>query len=183
MSVARVTTVAKARKAQRPCGKCRKEIKVGDPYLHFAVGFRGYKQVRCTDTACYPKVSERESSKIATIYAAQEDIDFSQLTDRDDIVAEVNQLADVIREIADEYREASTDDNGTVFNVDAEERADILDSAADECDSWEPSEEVEPCEAHTDKPDDTCDACIEAEDVLERIRSEADDFINGLELP
>lgn len=154
MSIAKITEVKAARKDQGQCDRCDAPLPAGSPYRWFQVGFRSnFKRVRCMKPVCTPKLSERESSKIATIYAAQEDFDVADCTTIDEINQAVRDFADGVREVADEYTEASTDDTGNVFNTDAEERADTLNSSADELDSWEHEGEFEPCEAHANNPD------------------------------
>ena len=142
MSQARITTITKSVKPG-VCEKCRTELPPGSAYRHFKVGFRSrYKHVRCMEAACTPRPSELESSKLSEVYAAQEDAE-DQLDEldadatADEITEVVTALGEAIQAVADEYEEASTDDNGTVFNTTAEERAETLSSAADELSGFE----------------------------------------------
>ena len=76
MSLAKVNQIGRVRKPGK-CGKCGVEIKVGDPAVRVAVGFRGFTQTRCPKPECFPKPSERESSLVSSVYAAQEEVDVS----------------------------------------------------------------------------------------------------------
>lgn len=212
MSVAKVHTVAKARKDQGECESCRTPLPAGSPYRWFSVGFRSkFKHKRCTKPVCTPRPSQLESSKLADVYAAQEDAEdaIDSASEIDDITAAVGELGSAIREVADEYTEASTDDNGTVFNIEAQERAETLEAAADECDGWTPEAEdteenveCDECDGTGDLDDDspdaapgdtvTCENCGGAGEVdnddydenwLDNAKDEAKQFINGLELP
>jgi hypothetical protein len=203
MSIAKITRVQKAAKDQGECGRCGKPLPKGSAYRWFTVGFRStFKQRRCMDIACDPKSSELESSKLAGIYALQEGFDVSTYTTIDDIKTAVQEVADGVREIADEYTEASINPNtGDVFNTDAEERAQILEGAADELDNFEVESEFEPCDDHevggdkegevdegggvTDEgPQYDCVFCAEAwEQHLEAARSEAAEAVDTMEMP
>lgn len=158
MSQARVTRVEKSMKPAGPCERrgCEVVIEKGMPYLWYKVGFRSkHKHVRCVDHP--PRPSERESSNLASAYAAVEDFEdqIGGLETVDDIQSALEEVAEAFRELASEYEEASTDDNGTVFNTVAEERAEALESAADEIDGWYPDEdEPAKCEKHEGEEDD-----------------------------
>lgn len=199
MSIARVTVVNKSIKPGT-CEKCRTELPKGSAYRHFKVGFRSrYKHVRCMSDACTPRASELESSKIAAVYAAQEDAGdaldaLDETATAEDIEEIVRAVAEACREVASEYEEASTDDNGTVWNTDAEERAGTLNDAADTLDDFD-SDHTTDCEAcsgagttNEGQPDDTeeeCDDCggegtvFDAEAAVDAAR----DAINEVELP
>lgn len=172
MSIAKVEHTKKARKDQGKCGHCATPLPVGSEYRYWA-SFRGPKQVRCMDPGCTPRRSELESSKLSSIYAAQEDAEDSlnhldAVGDVDDIKDEVTtivrEVGSVVQEVAEEYRESSTDDYGNIFNPDMNDRADVLESSASELESWEPT---------TADPDDETDL----HDWLEEIKQEAQDVI------
>lgn len=205
MSLAKIHTVTKARKDQGTCEKCHTPLPAGSAYRWFTVGFRStFKHVRCTDYKCNPLASDLESSKIAAIYAAQEEAEdtIASAVLVDDMRDAIEAVRDAITEVAEEYREASTDDMGNVFNPDSEERADTLDAAAESLD-WDPDmDEPEACSIHTeniitnpdaddaedDKEDDDdrseeCD-CQERYDTwLDETRTSAIEKINDIELP
>lgn len=138
MSIAKINHVQAARKTQGTCGKCQTPINIGDPYRWYKVGFRArFKHVRCTSSACMPRPSELESSRISEVYAAQEDA--QDRIEGAETVAEMNEaisdLQDAIEQLAEEYRDASENEDGVVFNTTAEEYADILDgNSLDEVD-------------------------------------------------
>lgn len=146
MSQARVKTVMRAQKDQGACEKCRTPLPKGSPYRWFKVGFRSrYKHRRCMSPACAPRPSELESSKLADVYSAQEDAEanIDAAGDVEDVKVAVQEFVDRVNEVAEEYREAATNPNtGSVFNPEAEERADNLESAASDLDGWEPDTEV-----------------------------------------
>ena len=148
MSIAKVEYTKKARKDQGKCEKCGTPLPVGSAYRYFYVGFRSnWKHVRCMAAACAPKQSELESSKLAQVYAAMEDFEenLDGYSDWDEIQSGLADLAQSVRDVAEEYREASEDENGNVFNTMAEERAEALDSAADEFEDIDVEDEAE-CE-------------------------------------
>ena len=146
MSVARVYT-QKSRKA-RVCEKDRTVIKPGDTYRSFWVGFRSrYAHIRCMNSTCTPRTSELESSKLSAAYAAIEAAEDSLAAleagdpedDASSIDSAVNEAADEIRTVADEYREADQYFGGGGM-TDSSERADELENTAYELESFSSSE-------------------------------------------
>lgn len=138
------------------CSKCGDEIKVGDPYRYWEPFFRSsYRTIRCMKATCTPRMSELESSKIASAYAARESVEDTlgtSLGDAEDAQF-FNDLAqevvDALDEIIDEYREADETFGGSGSSQSAE-RADELESAKDNLESTdfeEPPErdELEAC--------------------------------------
>lgn len=170
--VRRVTVHDRSKPLPMPkCGKCGDEIKVGGPYRWFTVGFRSHaKRIRCMKPACTPKMSERESSNLSTIMAAQEDAS-EQLNaldaatvETDDVETIVQGVGETVKEVADEYRQADESFGGG-GNTPNGERADTLESSADTLESWrfEGDSEPERCDKDGDDdhdPDD-CDDCKE----------------------
>jgi hypothetical protein len=140
MSLAKINQIKRVRKAGT-CEKCGLEIKVGDPAVRFAVGFRGYTRTRCTKPECFPKPSERESSLVADLYAAQEEVDVDSAGSLDDLTQIRDDVANAAREVAGEYEGSEMYEK----NYDLQERAETLNSAADELEQWEPDDE-EPTE-------------------------------------
>ena len=149
MSIARVTTV---KRSQKPftCEKCRKDIPKGSTYRHFKVGFRTrYVHRRCMDAACTPRQSELDASKMSAVWYAQESFEAAveSATCADDLASALSDYAEAVREVGEEYREASENPNtGAVFNTDAEERADTLESAADEIEDIDVDDETTDCD-------------------------------------
>lgn len=164
------------------CGKCGDEIKVGQPAVKFAVGFRGRTQVRCAKPACFPKPSERESSLVSSAYAAQEEADLDGAASLEDLEAIRDDVASAVREVASEYEYSEMFEK----NYDLQERADMLNSAADDLEGWEPEDE-EPQEDDSETWEfggtehDTYEEAHEA--WLQAARESLNDAIDGMELP
>lgn len=141
MSLAKINHVGKVRKVTK-CDKCGDTIWIGQPAVKYAVGFRGRTQVRCSKTECFPKPSERESSMVSSAYAAQEDADVEGAGSLEDLESIRDDVAAAVREVAGEYEDSEMFDR----NEDLQERADILNSAADTLEEWEPEGDEEPTE-------------------------------------
>lgn len=190
MSVAKVVTVSKSRQDQGKCGHCGDELPKGSGYLWWKMGFRSnYKYKRCLKAHCFPKPSERETNKTATILAAQESFEenIQGLDSKEDIEDAVHAVGEAVREVADEYREAAESwENG---NPELEEKADHYEMAADEAENWQTGEDDEPeqCDGEGDEPcteEDPADCSISKgmrEAWLDRMREEAIDAVNNIE--
>jgi len=180
MSLAKINQIGKVRKPTE-CEKCRVEIKVGDPAVKFAVGFRGRTRVRCAKAECFPKPSERESSLVSSAYAAQEEADVDSAMTLEDLEQIRDDVAEATREVASEY------ENSEMFekNYDLQERADMLNSAADDLEGWEAPDE-EPGEDHDEwnvngEDYDNFEDAHEA--WLSDARASLQEAIDGMELP
>lgn len=157
MSLARLEHTKKSLKPTR-CEKCRDELPKGSEFYYFYVGFRSqYKHVRCTKAACYPRNSERESSLLSSAYAAMEDAEdnlsnLSNDSDTSEIESAVRDVADTLRETADAYRAADENFGGGGM-TDSSERADTLETAADELEGFSLTGDDEPgyCDDHSDE--------------------------------
>jgi hypothetical protein len=136
MSLAKINLIKKVRKSTE-CEKCHDAINIGDPAVKFAVGFRGRTRVRCSKSACFPKPSERESSLVADVYAAQEEADVSGAGSLEDLETVRDDVVTATREVSGQYEDSEMFEK----NYDLQERADTLNSAADELEGWEPTEE------------------------------------------
>jgi hypothetical protein len=193
MSIAKVHTIEKSRKDQGECGKCGKPLPAGTGYRYWMPYFRSNtKRVRCLDAACTPPYSELESGKAATIYAAQEAFEenVKGLDTKDDIEAAVQEVADAVSEVAEEYRSAL--DAWEYGNEQLEEKADHYESQHSEIESWEfdGAEEWDRCEDHEEADADrdsesveACDDCqLSKEEWLEEIRDAAREQVNELEI-
>lgn len=192
MSVAKVETVKASRKDQGKCEKCGTELPKGTGYRYFYVGFRSnVKHVRCMKAECSPRQSERESSKVATWYAAQESFEdrIDQATDKDEIESAVQEAGAAARELADEYREAA--DAWESGNETLEEKAEHWESQADEIENWsyDGDEEPEKCPRHEDDGEEhdsqVYENCSECQHVrsewLEEVREAAREAVNNVE--
>ncbi len=181
MSLAKVVSVSRARKDQGKCGKCGKALPAGEPYAHFAVGFRGRKQVRCSDPACYPRPSERESSLVADVYAAQESAEetLADAGSLEGIKEALKAVSEACDEVSSSYEQNPTFDG----NDDLQERVDTLNSASQEFADWEP-EKDEPTEEDEESWTDLGDSFEEAYEIwLSDTKEDAKSIINETELP
>lgn len=179
MSLARVyTTKGPVRKDGLKCGKCGRPIVKGqDRRITFAVGFRGREQTRCTDPGCHPALSERESSAVSAIYAAQESVDVSAIEAYDDFISARDDIVSTCEEVADEY------ENNEMYDVnsDLQERAEQVRSAGEELADWEPQDEA------PDENDPETWAGVSYVDALdnwlEQTRDSLESAINDMDLP
>lgn len=130
--MARVTTVQKSMKAQ-VCGRCHTELPKGSAYRHATPGFRGTKLIRCLGPDCRFRQSELTTSKMAEVYAAQEDafdnIDTWDGVDTDELESILQDAADRARDVAQEYADAA-DAMGDA-GAEMQERADEIEAWAD----------------------------------------------------
>lgn len=179
--MARVNTVAKRRVGKRGahelrCLTCGQPIEYGQPYKWFkqkqARG--GVKKSYHPDCAIPP--SHRTTSRMGTIYDAQAALDFSGCESVDDLQAALQDFAQVVRDVGEEYRESvSNMEEGfghrTSQADELEERAEALEGWADDLDSWEPDTELP--ELPEEEADD--EAREEYESALDTIRDEARD--------
>ena len=140
MSLAKVNRIGRVRKPGT-CEKCGLEIKVGDPAVRFAVGFRGRVRTRCTKPECFPQPSERESSLVSSVYAAQEGVDVDNANSLEELESIRDEVVTATQEVAGEYEDSEMFER----NEDLQERAEVLNAVADELERWEP-EEGEPDE-------------------------------------
>lgn len=212
MSIARVYTQRFAARQGKTiaCEKCRTPIAKGEQYRSFQVGFRSkFTHVRCMRSTCSPRLSELESSMLSEVYAGQEaaedTLDDLLAQDPEDdassVESAVHDFGDAIRNVADQYREA--DENfGGGGNTENGERADTLESAADEMENWSASENDPPDDedcsekarvaaAHDADPasdeehdPDECDECIgNRRTWWEDLINEAREAISSVDLP
>lgn len=174
MGVAKVKHVAKARKHQGKCQACGAEIKAGDPYKWWTIGFRSRSKSKRCGTCPVPPASQRESNeKVAAIYAAEEDLTkaLAEAGDREAVQEALTNAAEQIREAGELWRESAQNiEDGfgheTEQSIEQTEKADAADSWADEI------EQVR--DAMDETPDEDEEALTETpEEYLERIREEA----------
>jgi len=135
-----VVTVKKARKDQDNCQNCGKEIKRGDSYKWAKSRF-GPKLVKCTD--CNFRPSELTSSRMGTIYDAQEDINEQiavwESDESSDLSSILEEFASTVREVAEEYTESAENMPESLQESpvaeECREKADELEGWADELES------------------------------------------------
>lgn len=178
MSLARIYTTKKVRK-DWTCGKCGAAIRKGvDGRISFAVGFRGWEQTRCTRPECRPTRSELESSAVATVYGAIDGTDLSSIDNQEDFESVRDEIVAACEEVADEYEQNEMYE----INYDLQERAEMIRSAGDELESWEP-ENDEPVEDDFDE-DEEEQTFEEAHDEwVEETRDSLQSAIDEMELP
>jgi hypothetical protein len=177
MSVQKLERVAKARKDQGKCTRCGDALPVGSPYQYWYPGFRSnYKIVRCMKPECTPAPSERETSKFASVMAAQEQFDVSLMDNKDDIEAAVQEFSSTVQELADEYEEAlSAWENG---NEQLEEKRDHYQEQADELANWTFEGDEEP-EKEEDEDDDKFGE--RWAEWIDQVRGEAEEAVQNVE--
>ena len=179
------------------CSRCGDTIHKGAQYRYWEMGFRpSYKRIRCMKTTCYPRNSERETSNVSEVYAAQEEAEDTlggileagpQWGDWDTTVGEVREAVttagEAIGEVAQTYRDADEAFGGQGATEHAE-RADTLEAAADELQSYDPSDtEPDACDEH-DEPNEECTDCeTNVNGWLDSLVSDARDAVTGVELP
>lgn len=192
MSVAKVTVVQKARQDQGECGRCGKPLPAGSGYLWWTVGFRSsYKHKRCLREECYPRPSERESSKAASVLAAQEDFAAQvwSLWTVDDIEAAVADVAQAVVDLRDEYDEALQ--SWEYGNEQLQEKYDHYDSQSYEIEgwSWDGTYDWERCEEHDEADAEVdedgtpeCEACAESREAwINEVREAASEVVDAVE--
>jgi hypothetical protein len=179
--VARITVVGKAAKPAGPCGRCDKQIEKGDPYRHATPGFRGRRLVRCMEPACAIRQSELTTSKMAGVYAAQEDAEeaLNDVDGAEAIQQILSDCADACREVAGEYAEAAEAMGGA--GEEMQERADEIESYCDELENMDLSE-LEDCGEPEDAPEDASEEAETFAERLENAVAEARDLIGSLSL-
>ena len=179
MSLARVYTTKKVRKDWK-CGNCGAEIKKGvDGRISFSVGFRGFERTRCTRTTCYPKPSERESSLVSSVYAAQEEFSVDDASSLEELEEAVSAVVEAMNEVAGEYQ----DNEMYEINYEMQERADLLESSAAELEDWASSLPEEPTEENEDSWGEHDSYEDAHEEWLDEGRSTAESAVNEVELP
>src|SRR5687768_7987713 len=88
------------------CIRCDKPIKAGQEYYEWTP-FRSFPRRKHAEHG-YPKASETDTSKMATVYAAIEDAEQTIATAEDpsDMASALDSVAESAREVASEYEEA-----------------------------------------------------------------------------
>ncbi len=138
--MAKITIVPKSAKDQGTCGRCGDPLPKGCAYRHATPGFRGRKIKRCMKPECGFRQSELTTSKMAEVYAAQEDAEdnLNPATCLEDIRQALDECADRCEEVANEYREAAEAMGGA--GTEMEDKADEIESWCDELRSFDEEE-------------------------------------------
>jgi hypothetical protein len=188
--MARITTVRKRTVGKRgpqsmSCATCHQPIEYGQPYKWFKAK-RSYGGVRYNyHPDCHIPPSHRTTSRMGTIYDAQESFDPGETID--DIESALSEFAQTVRDVAEEYRESASNieegfGHSTYQSEELAEKAETLDSWADDLESVDLDTD-EPETADDETPDDT-DQQREAklaetiEAWLEEQREKARDAVN-----
>lgn len=194
MSLAKIYTVAKCQKDQGECEKCHTPLPKGSAYRWFKVGFRSrYKHKRCMKTECSPRESERESSLVAGIYAAQEGFKPDDAGSVDELKDMLNDVAEQVREVASAYSEAA--DAMGEAGEEQRERAEHYESQADDVENTDLSayedDECETCNAtglvdgktpEEPAPCPECDGTGKNPDALDLARQTAQEGVDAIEM-
>jgi len=121
----------------------------------------------------YPKRSELTSSKMGSVYDAQDEFDVSEAKSTEEISEALSAVADAARSAAEEYQEGIDNmpeglQEGQVAE-ESREKIDALEAYADELENWTASDIEEDEDADED------------DDPLEQVREEAQQLVDGLE--
>lgn len=102
----RVLLRTKTRGKELTCEKCRKSIEKGQKYYKWSFRYRGTHTQH--ESCGYPKPSQLTQSKMSGVYAAVEfcEESISSSDNKDDIVSALNDCAQSIQDVRDEYQEA-----------------------------------------------------------------------------
>lgn len=155
------------------CGKCKAQIDKGTRYVSVRLGFRGSKLIRCTKHECQFRQSEYTTSKMQGVYAASESghDSIDDITDVDTAAEQIesilSEVAENWREVAAEYQEAAESAGG--LGESWIDKADSIESAADELESFSAVVEGEVEEGEQDERLET--AKQEAHDAIDSAES------------
>lgn len=143
-----------ARKPQGKCSKCGDEILPGQRYRFWKPFFRSRtKIVRCMKPECTPKMSERESSAMASVMVAAENAqayilgwENSNSTTTGDLESALDEVGEAIDDVVSQYRDAADNFGGSGPNA---EKADELEDLRSQLDvNFDDAPELTFCEDH-----------------------------------
>jgi len=132
------------------CDKCREPIEPQQRY--YTSSFR-YGGTRTRHETCgYPRPSELTQSRLSEVYAAMETLQDNADTweTEEDAQQAAQDAADVVREVVEAYTEAAEHFGGQGEN---QERAEQLESFADDLESWQPPYLADYTEEGEEEPD------------------------------
>jgi chromosome segregation ATPase len=137
--MARITTVAHARKAQGECPKCRTPINVGDSYKHASPRAgrftTGRKLIRCANCVFRPSELMTSPKKQALAAAEEGFQDATMSVDQpSDWVGALNDYAEEVRSVAEEYSEGAQNIEDGFGH--ATSQSEEMQSNAEELESW-----------------------------------------------
>jgi len=150
----------------RKCGKCGKDIEIGQPYKHVTPksgpygGTTRYRCATCPDWQVW-ELSNSLSARCAQIVYDAEEQEITSESEVDDVQEILNDAAASFRELAEEKRESAQNiedgfQHATSASDELNEQADELESFADELESTDITDKPdEPSEGEPgDEPDD-----------------------------
>lgn len=182
--MARVHQVNARRVGQRGeyvlrCHRCGGEIEYGQPYKWFKLKQARGGIKRSYHPDCPIRPSDRTTSRMGQVWDAQAEFDPYSYESPEELLTGLEALADVVQGVADEYRESvesmeSGFGHRTSQADELEERAEALESWADELREWQPSEADPPERDDYEEGDDGEQEHEDAVDAwLDEIRGEA----------
>jgi hypothetical protein len=165
--------LARESKKIRQCNGCPDQVMPGQRYYSwsFRYGGRYFRHVKCG----FPPRSMLTQSKIGDVYLAIENAEEELKAIReggvgidaeDDVRSILESVAEEAERVAGEYRDAAENFGGGGENA---ERADELESYANECQGFAPAiDEIEEGETDQEVVDQyLTDLCQEAQDILD----------------
>jgi len=162
----------------RKCGKCSKEIQVGDPYKHTSVkssygGTTYYRCASCPDWLPW-ELSSSLSARAAEIsHDFHDEFDGADIESADEVTDMLNSAAERVRELAEEKREGAQNIEDGFGH--ATMQSDELNDIADQLDSWADDIEGADIPEYPDPEEAECEACegngnFDIEEKLEEAR-------------
>ena len=154
----------------RNCGKCGKEIEVGQPYKHISPrsgpygGRTMYRCVSCPDWHVWEYSSSLSARTAEISHDFWNDFNENVLEDTDSVQDLLNSAAERVREIAEEKREgASNIEDGFGH---ATTQSDELNDVADQLDSWADDIEGADIPDYPEPEEADCDECDGSGEVV-----------------
>lgn len=166
MALAPLKSVNSARKPQGKCSSCQVELPAGSPYRYYRSGYRGPKVKFCMKSECTPRESQRESSKLADVYAAQEDArdSINSAETVEEVRDAVETLSGAVGDTASEYEDAINET--PMLEDQLTDKLGALEDYQGSLDGFEPD----------------IDEDMDADDVLRTAKDEALELVDSLEV-
>jgi hypothetical protein len=156
------------------CNYCGQPIEIGQPYKYFTMkmSYGGVK--KSYHAHCKIPPSHRTTSRLGEIWDAQAALDFSECNTEEDCQGVLNDLAETVRSVAEEYSDSvSSMEEGfghsTYQSEELQERVELLEGWADQLESFQSSES----EPSSEEDDEDEESVSEWETFREGLREEA----------